>query len=152
MAQQLAPIILVEDDEDDVEFVRRALKTRRVLNPVLVIPDVESAKAYFRRAIRTGELPVVTIIDIYLPAGQTGLDLLTWMREQPQLAESAAIILSVSTDRTHEARARGSNAALVLHKPITPGLLVDAIGGLNVAMTYTSIEGRSGIAIEGRSQ
>jgi len=140
-------ILLVEDEEDDVQFVRRALKQPGIINPVVVIPDVDSAKAYFRRAAAATELPVLVILDIYLTRGASGLDLLTWMRKQEELTAVPVIVLTVSTDRTEETRASGSQAASFLRKPITPEALIDAIAGLNVEETPTHVGRKKGVVL-----
>jgi DNA-binding response OmpR family regulator len=148
MERSAPPIVLIEDEEDDVQFVRRALRTRRIVNPVIVLPDVDTAKAYFRRSSVVAELPVLVILDIYLPRGGSGLDLLAWMRTQPDLAAVPVIVLSVSTDRTQEAQAFASQAAIVLRKAITPELLLDAIGALHIVETPTRSDAKKGIVLE----
>jgi DNA-binding response OmpR family regulator len=142
------PILLVEDEDDDVQFVRRALHIRRIVNPVVVIPDVESAKAYLRRSISSAGIPVLAVVDLYLPRGGNGLELISWMRTEPKLVSLPVIVLTVSTDRTHEAHAIRAAAALFLRKPITPEVLVDAIDGLGLAETRATHDGKIGVQLE----
>ena len=148
MTVSMWPILLVEDEEDDVQFVRRALHIRKIVNPVVVIPAVDRAKAYLRQSVELSEIPVLAVIDVYLPSRGNGLDLISWIRTDPRLSTLPVIVLTVSTDRTHEANAFGSNAALFLRKPITPQVLVDAIDGLGLRETRVAVNGRAGVALE----
>ena len=147
MKQSTRPIVLVEDEDDDVQFVRRALGSRKILNPVVVLPDVHTATAYLRR-VSAAELPVVVVLDIYLPSGGSGLDLLAWMRSNPKLAAVPVIVLSVSSDRTQETQALAAHATIVLRKATTPELLLDAIAALRLAETPTRVDGKTGIVLE----
>jgi CheY-like chemotaxis protein len=135
------PILLVEDDPDDVEFVRRAIETSHIRNAVRAVSSLEAAQRY----LATNAPPLV-IADIYLPAGQTGLDLIEWMRAQPEPTGSTpVIVLTISTQRTDEMSADALGVGFFIRKPVTPELLVDAIDALGLQMTRASSDSRDTI-------
>jgi len=109
------------------------------------VPDADAAKA---RLLRAAAAPVIVVIDIYLPGNASGLDVLAWMRDQPALARLPVVVLSVSTDRTHEARARTAGAALVLRKPITVDLMIEALSHLGLAMVPATAGSRPGVLLK----
>lgn len=76
-------ILLVEDNEDDVLFLRRALKLAGILNPLQVVRDgrqaidyLEGSGAYMNRA--EFPLPCLVLLDLKLPRVM-GLDVLRWI-------------------------------------------------------------------------
>lgn len=68
--QYRGPIVLVEDDLDDKEFFKDALKELSVPNELVWFDDAESAYRYLEE---TREKVFVIFCDINLP-GQSGLD------------------------------------------------------------------------------
>src|SRR5215217_5373296 len=84
MAQQrgIEPIVLVEDDPNDVFFVRRALQNAHITNPLMVFETVEQARQGVGGFQMHVHNPVLLILDLYLPGGESGLDFLRWLRKQ----------------------------------------------------------------------
>lgn len=142
------PILVVEDERDDVEFVRRALAKARVLNPLVVVPTIEAAQAAVNNETTR---PVLVFVDLFLSEQQSGLELLEWLRRQsPPVSELPVIVLSVSTDGTHRSRAAALGAVISLQKPITEEVVVHAIEDIGVASRWTKYEGRSGRLLQAR--
>jgi CheY-like chemotaxis protein len=91
-------ILLVEDTDDDVFFLMRALKAAEIPNPVQVAADGQQALDYLSgtgvyadRA--TYPLPFLVLLDLKLPYVM-GLDVLKWIRARP---EFDGIIVAVLT-------------------------------------------------------
>ncbi len=80
----MRPILLVEDDPNDALLVRDTLEQVNLINEIDVATTVEAARAYVRR-----NMPALIISDIHLP-GESGLDFLHWLREQPGGARQRA--------------------------------------------------------------
>src|SRR5208283_5372818 len=120
------PILLVEDEENDVFFFKRAMEKEGVMNRLLVAKDGQAAIDYLQ-----GEgpfanrekfpLPGLILLDLKLPFVM-GLDVLKWIREQSK-STSIVLILSSSPDEEDVASAYrlGANAYLV--KPAEPSQL-----------------------------
>jgi len=132
-----APILLVEDEPDDVRFVQRALQRAELDNPLIVASTVQEAKA----ACTANGTPVLVLLDVYLQGTDRGLDFLAWLRRRAKpLGETPVLILSVSTDQAHRARALALKTALFLGKPATEEVLADAITAFGLVRT-TEIRG-----------
>jgi CheY-like chemotaxis protein len=111
-------ILLVEDEESDVFFMRQALQEVGVLNPLQVASDGQMAIHYFKGAGKFANreefpLPCLVLLDLKLPHVM-GLDVLKWIRQQPEVAP-IVVILSSSQEETDIATAYrlGANGYLV---------------------------------------
>jgi CheY-like chemotaxis protein len=132
-----APILLVEDDPDDVRFVERVLRRAQLDNPLIVVSTIRKAKA----ACAGESPPVLVLLDVYLQGTDIGLEFLDWLRRRRKpLADTPVVILSVSTDQGHRARATSLQTALFLGRPATEEVLADAISAFRLVRT-TEIRG-----------
>ena len=130
------PILLVEDEADDVEFVRRALGSAHIVNPLVIRAREYEAREYLTGAAGESQLPAVILVDVYLRGSRSGLEFLDWVRSQPEPVRGLPVmILTVSTDHTHQARASKLGAALFLFKPITADVLVEGLQRLGLVVT-----------------
>jgi CheY-like chemotaxis protein len=122
-------ILLVEDNEDDVFLMQRALKGARVINPMFVVEDGQEAVDYLGGAGKfadreTYPLPAIVFLDLKLPL-ISGHDVLAWVRRQKELESLVVIVLTSSNEASDLSRcyALGANSYLV--KPPTPEQLED---------------------------
>src|SRR5260221_9284886 len=79
-------ILLAEDDENDVYFVKRALNWADIHNPIQVERDGQEAIDYLSGAGDYADrkrfpLPKLALLDIKMPR-KTGFDVLQWLRSQ----------------------------------------------------------------------
>jgi CheY-like chemotaxis protein len=118
------PILLVEDNEDDVFLMKRAMKTAGVINPLKVVEDGQEAIDYLSGAGKYTDrakhpLPSVVFLDLKLPI-RTGHEVLAWIRQQEQFSSLVVIVLTSSNEPADLKRcyALGANSYLV--KPPTP--------------------------------
>lgn len=124
-------ILLVEDEEHDVFFFKRAAKLAGMLNPLNVAQDGGQAIDYLKG---TGvyanraefPLPSLVLLDLKLPYVM-GLDVLKWIRAQPEF--QAVIVIVFTSSRLApdiEAAYRlGANSYVV--KPSTPARLQEIL-------------------------
>ncbi len=93
MRKETVQVLLVEDNEVDVEAVRRAFDQHRISNPLLVARDGYAAL----EALRTGHVrrPYVILLDLNLPR-MGGLELLEKLRSDPELSDSVVFVLTTS--------------------------------------------------------
>lgn len=127
------PILLIEDDENDVFFFKRAMDQAGMPNPVQVANDGQEAIDYLQGAGKFAAraefpLPALILLDLKLPFVM-GLDVLKWIRQQSGLAP-IVVILSSSGEEVDIAAAYrlGANAYLV--KPAEPSKLQDIVRSL----------------------
>ncbi len=117
-------ILLVEDEENDVFFLKHAFKEIGILDPLQVVQSGKEAMDYLSGSGRYSDrkhfpLPHLILLDLKLPQVM-GLEVLKWIREQPQLRTLIVIILTSSKlgPDIEMAYRLGVNAYLV--KPSTP--------------------------------
>lgn len=128
------PILLVEDNPDDVFFMQRACKAASLENPVHVAEDGRQAIEYLSGEGKfedrnTYPLPCLILLDLKLP-GKGGLEVLKWMREREEFTTRVVIVLTTSREPRdiHEAYRLGANAYLV--KPTSPAQLAEVISAI----------------------
>lgn len=93
MNDSTVQVLLVEDNEVDVEGVRRAFRSQKIANPVLVARDGVEALAMLKR----GEVrrPFLVLLDLNLPR-MGGIELLQKIRKDPELHDSIVFVLTTS--------------------------------------------------------
>ncbi len=116
-----ACILHVEDDENEIILQRHAFKAAGVVNPVHVASDGQQAINYLTLAIKDIHLPAhplprLVLLDLNLPL-KSGLDVLHWIRQQPQLRGLPIIILTSSEDPTDIQRVYELGANSFVVKP-----------------------------------
>jgi CheY-like chemotaxis protein len=125
------PILLVEDDADDVVFLKRAIKLAGIRNPLHVVATGQEAIDYMAGTAQFSDreqhpLPGLVILDLNLPQ-KTGFEVLHWIRYHPQLVNTFVVVLTSSNqDRDRQEAFRlGANSYLV--KPTDPDRLTRMI-------------------------
>src|SRR5512140_2527616 len=101
------PILLVEDEPNDVFFFQRAMNKAGILNPMQVANDGQAAIDYLQgvgKFARRAEfpLPALILLDLKLPF-VLGLDVLKWIRQQPEWNPIVVILRSSSEEADIEA-------------------------------------------------
>jgi CheY-like chemotaxis protein len=116
-------ILLVEDNEDDVFLMKRALKGARVSNDLYVVEDGQAAQDYLSGSGKFADrssypLPAVVFLDLKLPL-ISGHDVLAWIRRQKEFDSLVVIVLTSSNEAWDVSRcyALGANSYVV--KPPT---------------------------------
>ena len=94
-------ILLVEDDENDVLVMTMALEKAGLTCPIRVARDGREAQDYLSGAGKFADrhehpLPYLILLDLKLPRVM-GLEVLKWLREQPEFDSIIVLILSSSS-------------------------------------------------------
>jgi CheY-like chemotaxis protein len=115
-------ILLVEDNEDHAELVRRALAEHRVANRIRHLSDGQMALDYlFRRGPfedpASSPRPHVVLLDLRLPRVD-GLEVLAVVKTDPDLRRIPVVVLTTSDAERDLARAYASHANSYLVKPV----------------------------------
>jgi CheY-like chemotaxis protein len=116
-----APILLVEDNPDDVLFLERAFAAARIAAPLRVVNDGAGAIDYLvgegKYADRSAyPLPVLVLLDVKMP-GASGFVVLRWLREQPVLKRLPVVMLTSSAQEEDAAQAYDLGVNSYLVKP-----------------------------------
>lgn len=118
--QNYFPILLVEDDLNDIFLVKRAFKRAHISNPLQVVTDGEKAIEYLHGIGNYADrdafpLPKLIVMDIKMP-GKSGFEVLEWLKTEGQpLRRIPIVIVSSSDDPADVNRAYelGANAYMV---------------------------------------
>ena len=122
-------ILLVEDNEDDVFLMKRALKTAQIANPLCIVEDGQQAVDYLSGTGKYADrekhpFPAIVFLDLKLPI-KDGLEVLHWIRSQPQFENLIVLVLTSSSEPSDLKRAYGFGANSYLVKPPTASQLLD---------------------------
>jgi CheY-like chemotaxis protein len=109
-------ILLVEDNENDIIFMTRALSNAEVSNPVQTVTDGQQAIDYLAGAKQFTNrtqypLPILMFLDLKLPR-VSGLEVLGWLRTRPELKRLIVLVLTTSKEPIERAFELGANAYL----------------------------------------
>jgi CheY-like chemotaxis protein len=119
-------ILLVEDNEDDIFFMKRALKTAGIQNPLQIIEDGESALNFFNGVAegKSESVPRLVLLDLKLPY-VPGLEVLRRIREISALDAVILVVLTTSRENSDLQKAYSLGANSYLVKPPQSDDLVD---------------------------
>jgi CheY-like chemotaxis protein len=122
-------ILLIEDNDDDVFLMKRALNGAGVCNPLLLLEDGQEAIDYlFGRGRfsdrKTFPLPILVFLDLKLPI-VGGHDVLVWIRSQPPLQNLVVIVLSSSNEPQDVEKAYRLGANSYVMKPSASDQLLE---------------------------
>jgi len=133
------PILLVEDNPDDIELTILALTEAKIANPVVIARNGVEALDYLfgtgAHASTNGpEQPVVVLLDIKLPL-LNGIDVLRRMREDERTRRTPVVMLTSSNEEAdiHNTYNLGANS--YVRKPVDFGNFVIAARQLGLYWT-----------------
>ena len=128
MNSELKPILLAEDNENDIELTLAALAENNLANRLVTVRDGAEVLDYlYQRGSHTGaERPVVVLLDIKMPK-VTGIEALRVMKSDPSLKAIPVVMLTSSRQNpdVQECYRLGANAYVV--KPVDFTEFFDAI-------------------------
>ena len=126
-------IVVVEDDPDDRHLLARAFKKLGSNVPLRFACDGDEAVVLLSELASLTDQrsrPVVILLDLKLPR-RSGLEVLTWVKEQPGLRRIPIVILTSSRDQTDLKKAYDLGANSFLVKPSQPQALQSLIEQVN---------------------
>ena len=123
-------ILLVEDNADDEELTRRALKKNKISNELAVVRDGEEALAYLFDENRKF-LPSVVLLDLKLPKID-GLEVLRHIRANERTRLLPVVILTSSLEEQDVMRGYGNGANSYIRKPVDFAQFTEAIRQLGL--------------------
>lgn len=131
----LKPILLVEDNPNDLELTLVALERSQLANEVIVLRDGAEALDYlFRRnqyEDRVAGNPAVLLLDLKLPK-LDGLEVLKAIRESDELRSIPVVMLTSSREEPDLQRAYSLGVNAYVVKPVEFKEFVSAISDLGV--------------------
>ena len=128
-------ILLAEDDDNDVFFMRRALQKSQVDFAIQVVNDGQQAIDYLSGEGKFNNrelypLPSVILLDLKMPF-LDGFEVLAWTRKQPALNGIPVAVLTSSAEERDRRRARELGARAYFVKPPKPETILEIIQLIN---------------------
>ena len=129
-------ILLVEDNPDDEELTRRAIRKNNILNELVVTRDGAEALDYLfgtgNYAGRdTSDMPTVVLLDLKLPKID-GLEVLRRMRSDERTSLVPVVILTSSKEEQDIATGYKLRCNSYIRKPVDFEQFVQAIAHLGL--------------------
>jgi CheY-like chemotaxis protein len=129
---KLSPVLLAEDNPNDVELVRRAFREANALNTVHAVGDGDEAIQYLggegKYADRAAyPFPALFLLDLKMPV-KDGLEVLRWLHKHPDITSELPVVVLSSTElptETQMAHAMDIQACIV--KPLSYSALCEKI-------------------------
>lgn len=103
----LPPIMILDDDPDDLFFVRRLVTKAGVRNDVVAFENSLGAVDHLERECKNPNplfIPCAIITDLNMPR-QNGLEFTRWVRAHAQLKDVRIILITDSADPADEQKA-----------------------------------------------
>jgi len=129
-----APILLVEDNEDDEALALRALRKNHLANDVAVVRDGVAALAYLLgtpEAPATEPLPAVVLLDLKLPK-LDGFEVLQRLRAAPRTRRLPVVILTSSKEDRDLVESYDLGANSFVRKPVDFDQFLEAVRQLGL--------------------
>jgi CheY-like chemotaxis protein len=116
-------VLLVEDDDSDVIFLKRAFVKAGLPHRLQVVEDGGRAVGYLAGTGPYADrekypMPTHVLLDLKLPE-KTGFEVLEWIRAQPSLQALPVAILTSSSEGSDIRRAKELRADCYLVKPMS---------------------------------
>ncbi len=126
------PILLVEDNPDDVSLALRAFRKVGIQNPVAVAKDGEEAIAWLFGEASPGNFdghdgPSIVLLDLKLPKVD-GLEVLQRIRSDVRTRLHRVVVLTSSREESDLVRSYDLGANSYIRKPVDFDKFLEAIG------------------------
>lgn len=126
------PILLVEDNPDDVALTMRALHRNNIRNQIVVAADGQEAlDVLLPKDGRDGLRPALTLLDINLPK-VSGLDVLRTIRDDPATSSIPVVVLTTSDEERDIVDSYRFGANSFVRKPVVFDEFMEAARVLGV--------------------
>jgi CheY-like chemotaxis protein len=139
MPQSTPPLLLVDDDPEDLFLLQRALKKAGIDLPQRIATNGEQAITYLSGTGTFADreafpIPQAVLLDLKMPF-VSGFEVLEWIRARPQLSGVQVTVLTGSSIDRDRQRALDLGAKGYLIKPATPAMLREVLRPTDPAPT-----------------
>jgi CheY-like chemotaxis protein len=115
-------LLVIEDNGDDIVFLKNAFSRAGFLNPIEVVRDGEQAISYLQGhgvyADRASyPIPALVLLDLIMPR-KSGFEVLEWIKEHSEFKSVPVIVLSGMSELLHLNRAYRLGAQTFIRKPL----------------------------------
>jgi CheY-like chemotaxis protein len=102
----LSPVLLAEDNTNDVILVRQAFQENKALNPVHAVSNGEEAIQYLAAEGQFTDraaypFPALFLLDLKMPV-KDGLEVLRWLHQHPEITSKLPVVVLSSIELPSE--------------------------------------------------
>jgi two-component system response regulator len=126
MLKSSDPIVLVEDNEDDIVLTRRALSRNKIGNPLVIARDGAEALELLLGANGDSINPAIILLDLQLPKVD-GLTALKRLREDPRTKLTPVVVLTSSKAEQDVIAGYNLRANSYIRKPVDFDQFTEAV-------------------------
>jgi CheY-like chemotaxis protein len=126
MLKSSDPIVLVEDNEDDIVLTRRALSRNKIGNPLVIARDGAEALELLLGANGDSINPAIILLDLQLPKVD-GLTVLKRLREDPRTSLTPVVVLTSSKAEQDVVAGYNLRANSYIRKPVDFDQFTEAV-------------------------
>jgi len=121
------PIMIIDDDVEDVQFIKRAFKKNNVQNPLFSVYSGEEAIEYLSRLDTQNEtFPALILLDLNMP-GIGGLETLHQIKRKDEWRHIPIVIFTTSKAQEDVVSSYRYGANCFVSKPFSYDGLVDVV-------------------------
>jgi two-component system response regulator len=120
------PIVLVEDNEDDIVLTRRALSRNKIGNPLVVARDGAEALELLLGANGASINPAIILLDLQLPKVD-GLSVLKRLRSDARTTLTPIVVLTSSKAEQDVVAGYNLRANSYIRKPVDFDQFTEAV-------------------------
>jgi CheY-like chemotaxis protein len=130
--RQAVTILMADDDEDDRELARDALRESRLANELRFVVDGEDLMDYLRREgayadpLADAPTPGIILLDLNMPK-KTGREALGEIKADERLRRIPIVVLTTSSDEQDVLSTYELGASSFITKPVTFAGLVEVL-------------------------
>lgn len=136
-------ILIVDDDEGHIELVRRHMRRVGVEHPIEALTNGNDALDYvFMRGAYTDRRrgrPLLVLLDINMPGGVDGIEVLRQVKGQPQTRHIPIVMFTTADDRSEINRCYDLGCNVYVTKPVDPTAFMHTIQGLGLLFSVARL-------------
>ncbi|HVK98451.1 MAG TPA: response regulator [Dongiaceae bacterium] len=130
-AAALAAILIVDDDLEDVQFIKRAFKKNNVANPLFSVFSGEEALDFLRRCDNQSRTyPGLILLDLNMP-GVGGMETLRRVKQNERWRQIPAVIFTTSKAEEDVLTSYSMGANSFISKPFGFEGLTDVVAQIS---------------------
>ena len=119
---EIIPILLVEDDEDDITITKKAFSKAKISNPLYVVRDGEEALEFLMRTGRytdpeNAPKPGLILLDLNMPR-LDGREVLDRIKKDPTLHRIPVVVITTSDEDADVLGCYDRGANTYITKPV----------------------------------
>jgi CheY-like chemotaxis protein len=133
-------IIMIEDDEGHATLIRRNIRRAGVMNEIKHFADGAQAREYLtaRSEASWSSEPVLVLLDLNLP-DISGIELLEYIKNEPNLRLTPVIILTTTDDQLEIKRCYELGCNVYITKPVDYDQFANAIRQLGLFFSVIKV-------------